>query len=114
MSQQVLNVSHNHATLLKLGLRFQILTQLVVLDLSHNPFTNVSEDAFEVAETWNPQVSRTLDLSYCQLQDAHPRAVTAVPGLKTLSLAGNSLLDFQEVGGAEQRQLRVSFCWLCA
>ena len=93
----MLNVSHNRATYLKLGLRFQLLTQLRVLDLSHNPFTNASQDAFEMAETWNHQVPRSLDLSHCQLRAFHPNALPAVPGLRNLSLAGNRLLSFQQV-----------------
>ena len=95
--KQVLNVSHNHATYLKLGLRFQLLTQLTILDLSHNPFTNASQDAFEMAETWDHLVPRSLDLSFCQLQAFHPQALPAVPGLKNLSLAGNRLLSFAQV-----------------
>ncbi|KAL8612645.1 hypothetical protein ACOMHN_044586 [Nucella lapillus] len=94
---KVLNVSHNHATLMELGLRFQILTQLTFLDLSHNPFTNISHNAFESAGTWSHDVSRTIDISYCQLQNVHPQSLTSIPGLKNLSLAGNPLLPFQQV-----------------
>ena len=90
-------MSHNRASHLKLGLRFQLLTRLTVLDLSHNPFANASADAFEMAETWDPQVPRSLDLSHCQLHDLHPDALPAVPGLRNLSLAGNRLLTFATV-----------------
>lgn len=94
---KVLNISHNHATLLELGLRFQMLTQLTILDLSHNPFNNISNNAFESAQTWSHDVSRAIDISYCQLQNVHPQALTSIPGLKNLSLAGNPLLSFQQV-----------------
>ncbi|KAK7095039.1 slit homolog 2 protein-like [Littorina saxatilis] len=96
-SLKVLNMSHNRASRLKLGLRFQLLTQIQVLDLSHNPFTNASSDAFEMAETWNHLVPRSLDLSHCQLQDFDANALTSIPGLKNLSLAGNSMLSFSTV-----------------
>ncbi|XP_076454942.1 uncharacterized protein LOC143289741 [Babylonia areolata] len=94
---KVLNVSHNHATLLKLGIRFQRLTQLTLLDLSHNAFTNVTQDAFETASMWDHGVSRAIDLSYCHLQELHPQALTSVPTLKNLSLTGNPQLPFQQV-----------------
>nr|KAG5686111.1 hypothetical protein BaRGS_013102 [Batillaria attramentaria] len=85
------------ATNLKLGLRFQLLSQLTVLDLSHNPFRNASHDAFEMAESWDHTVPRSLDLSYCQLENMDSNTLTNVPGLRNLSLAGNGLLSFAQV-----------------
>lgn len=94
---KVLNVSHNQASQLKLGLRFQVLTHLIVLDLSHNPFRNASHDTFEMAENWDHTVRRSLDLSYCQLEHVDAGSLRIVPGLQNLSLAGNGLLSFDQV-----------------
>lgn len=85
---KTLNISYNRIDFLVFGLRFQVLTRLEMLDFSGNPLGVVRSGAFEMAILWEDKIQRHFNLSFCELRAVESHAFT-IPGLMSLSLAGN-------------------------
>ncbi|XP_067661653.1 CD180 antigen-like [Haliotis asinina] len=92
-----LYLSRNNFFHLKLGLRFQVLNQLQVLDLSHNDFADVTNDAFDNVHSWTNTVKRKLSLSHCQITSVENGTFLQFRGLYDLDLSGVTTLTSDNI-----------------
>ncbi|XP_046371368.1 toll-like receptor 4 [Haliotis rufescens] len=92
-----LYLSRNNFFQLKLGLRFQVLNQLQVLDLSHNDFADITNDAFDNVHSWTNTVKRKLSLSHCQITSVENGTFIQFRGLNDLDLSGVTTLTSENI-----------------
>lgn len=83
------NISYNNLTDIKLGLRFQVMEQMQVLDFSGNSFQNIPSDAFEMSSSWRSTVPKVMNLSYCGIKFINESAFQNPQGIEMLDLSGN-------------------------
>ena len=87
---KLLNVSYNQLTSPNLGRGFQFTVQLSSLDMTGNNFFSLEPHIFVNILRWDAQVTRFLNLSYCNIRHVYPNALSQLYQLESLSLEGNS------------------------
>ncbi|KAH3742390.1 hypothetical protein DPMN_049132 [Dreissena polymorpha] len=95
---KVLNMSYNHLKSARLGLRFQVTTQLSVIDFSGNDIENVLASDFMAIRSWEP-IAKSINFSSCNLKSIEPDAIKSFKKLDMFSLANNPELNFTNMSG---------------
>lgn len=87
---RMLNISFNSLINLKLGLRFQVMERMAMLDFSGNKFQTIFEDSFEMTESWLEYIPKKINLSNCGIIYIESGAFRNPKSLTTLVLNGNT------------------------
>ncbi|XP_069103138.1 toll-like receptor 4 [Argopecten irradians] len=86
---KVLNVSYNHLVSPVLGLRFQVMTNMELLDFTGNSFHTIPKNTFENTNNWNDAVQTTLNISFCGIHNIEEGAFSDLRKIRKLVLKGN-------------------------
>ncbi|XP_021360713.1 toll-like receptor 4 [Mizuhopecten yessoensis] len=94
---KVLNLSFNHLTTPVLGLRFQVMINMELLDFTGNNFHTIPAKTFEMTQNWNDAIQITLNFSFCGIHSIEEGAFDDLRKLRTLLLTGNSHLTSENL-----------------